>query len=191
MNDTATATATPAQLILAACETLKLTVDAVFIPLSKSRNAGGDHPTLNWSVALLRNGVEILRTDYSAGSAYCPSYGAAMPARYQGTAKRFQREAIAYECENGRKARLAFGSSFTNAGEPIQPDPASVVWSLVQDASVLDAGGFASWAADYGYDDDSMKAKAIYDDCIELALKLRGAIGDAGMEALRVAGEDY
>lgn len=189
MTDTAPSL-TPTQLILAACEALKLTVDAQFVPLSKSRNAGGEHPTLNWSVALLRNGMEILRTDYSAGSAHCPSYGAKVHRTYQGTEKRFQREAIAFECENGRKAGISWGGGF-KAGDLIQPDPASVVWSLVQDASVLDAGGFASWAADYGYDDDSMKAKAIYDDCIELAVKLRGAIGEAGLEALRVAGEDF
>jgi hypothetical protein len=191
MTDTAIAL-TPTQMILAACEALKLTVDAKFIPLSQSRNAGGEHPTLNWSVAIMRNGVEILRTDYSAGSAYCPSYGAKMPSRYQGTVKTFQREAIAFECEHGRKASLSFGfGSFTATGEPIQPEHASVVWSLVQDASVLDAGGFKSWAADYGYDDDSIKAKAIYDDCIEHALKLRGAIGEEGLEALRIAGEDF
>lgn len=185
-----TDTTTPAAMILAACESLKLTVDAKFIPLSQSRNAGGDHPTLNWSVALLRNGVEILRTDYSAGCAHCPSYRAKAHRTYQGTQKSFEREAIEFECETGRKAGISWGRGF-KGGAPIEPDHADVVWSLVQDASVLDAGGFASWAADYGYDDDSMKAKAIYDDCIEMALKLRGAIGEAGLEALRVAGEDF
>lgn len=74
---------------------------------------------------------------------------------------------------------------------PMLPDPVKVLYSLTMDSSVLDAGGFENWAAEYGYDTDSRNAESIYRECLDIALKLRGAIGDAGLSALQEAFEDY
>lgn len=190
---TTTTDATPTDLMRAACEALGLTVQSQFVALSQSRNAGEPHPTLNWTVTILRNGREVLRTDYSAGAAHCPSYGKQPRASYQGTAAQFQRDAIAFECQHGRKAVTSVLSrgGFATTGAPIEPDAVAVIWSLTQDASVLDAGGFENWASDYGYDTDSIKAEKTYQACLDLALRLRAAIGDAGIETLRTAGQDY
>lgn len=75
--------------------------------------------------------------------------------------------------------------------QKVAPTLADVFYSLSMDSDVLDAGPFESWASDLGYNDDSMKAKRIYDTCITHALALRGAIGEDGLRALRDMFQDY
>ena len=68
--------------IEAAIAALGLTVDAVFVPYSKSRNAGGEWLGLNWRVTLKRNGkLGRLRrdglkqaTDVAPGAASGPQH---------------------------------------------------------------------------------------------------------------------
>lgn len=184
---------TPRQKIEAAMAALGLTVTAVFVPWSASRNAKEKHRSLNWRVTVQRNGRDVLTTDYSAGVGHCPSYkatkGALARAHYVEETARYM--AIKHETETGRSAVWSFGELSKSGGKPIEIDAVSVVSSLTLDSSVLDAGGFEEWAGDFGYDTDSRAAEATYRACLDIALKLRGAIGDAGMEALRVAGEDF
>ena len=60
-----------------ALHALGLTISAVFIPLSVSRNAaskdGKAWQSLNWRVSIMRNGREFLSVDYSAGSGQAPA----------------------------------------------------------------------------------------------------------------------
>src|SRR5690606_27827140 len=44
-----------------------LTVAAVFVPWSQSRNKGERSPSLNWRVTLQCKGRDVLTCDYSAG----------------------------------------------------------------------------------------------------------------------------
>jgi hypothetical protein len=185
-----------------AIQDLGLTVDSVFVPWSKSRNAkqptkdryavvGRDtrvtHPedrSLNWQVTLKQDGRKVITTDYSAGIAHCPSYQAHKP----GTC-RWTNDAVAdliTETETGKTAR-----KHGLTGAPILPSSADVVYSLVSDASVLDNSGFDQWCGDYGYDPDSRKAETIYRACLDIALALRAAIGDSGLTRLRDAAQDY
>lgn len=182
---------TPAQRIAAWMEQHDCTIAADFVPLSCSRNRDEKSPTLNYRVAVKRNGRNVLMTDYSMGAAHCPAYKASVAD--MGCANSMMRaNAIKGECETGRvhKADLAgrvFGTPRTIPG----PDPVDVLWSLSTDYSVIDAGGFEAWASDYGYDTDSRKAEATYRACLDIALALRGAFGDAAMAALQEAGQDY
>lgn len=153
---------------------LGLTMKVVFVPFSQSRSKGEKSPSLNWLVTLAKGGREFLTTDYMAGCGHCPSH--------QQRATVDTDKAVRFECENGKSARNAL---------PILPDLADVLYSLVSDADVIDAGGFEDWASNYGYDTDSRKAEATYRDCLEAALKLRGAIGDEGLRQLREALQDY
>lgn len=222
-------TMTPAE----AMDALKLTVTAVFVPFSQSRNKDEDRKTLNWRVTLLRDGREVLTTDYSAGAGHAPGYKATrvpssfVPHRYKSRSNtapsgwvyrmatpaealaQYRDAVTAAECESGVKMGLhPFGSGRDNVflpvrvpvredgrtvqkHEPIMPDPLDVVYSLTMDSSVLDAGGFEEWAAEFGYDLDSRKAEATYRACLEIALKMRGAIGDSGLALLAEAFQDY
>lgn len=191
---------TPAQRIQAVCDDLNLTLEAVFVPFSQSRNAqprnGVKEPwrSLNWRVTLKRNGRDALTTDYSQGEAWTPAHKAkaAIYARAHYTERAARHMAVSHEIETGRRATWAFGELNKSVGKPLDPPSiVDVVHSLVLDASVLDAGGFDGWADDFGYDPDSRAAESIYLECLESALKLRAAIGEAGIDALREAGEDY
>lgn len=55
-----------------------ITVRAAFVPFSQSRNAKPDPKpgdlSLNWKVTLLKDGREVLTTDYQAGIGHAPSY---------------------------------------------------------------------------------------------------------------------
>lgn len=134
-------------------------------------------------------GGAILTTDYSAGCAHCPSYKAR-----KGEGDTVQRKCIAWECEHGKPARWSDfdgGPTVRIHSEAILPDLDSVLWSLAMDYGVIDAGGFESWASEYGYDSDSRKAEATYRACLDIAFALRAALGDAAMQELQDAGQDY
>ncbi|TIW00620.1 MAG: hypothetical protein E5V77_09360 [Mesorhizobium sp.] len=82
-----------------------------------------------------------------------------------------------------------YGSDGTrNTRKPIPaPSIGDVLQSLARDSDVLDAGGFESWAADYGYDTDSRAAESIYRACLEIAMKLRAGLGESLLAEIRLA----
>jgi len=171
-----------------------LTVTAVFVPCSQSRNAQSAHPSLNWKVTVSVRGCVVLDgVDYSAGSGHCPAYidTTAAHGAYD------RAEMMKWECEHGKRAKLLPGGSIVAAGSTvgrvsaILPDPVDVVACLASDAGALDAGSFEEWARDMGEDTDSRKAEACYRACLETALALRAALGEAGLTALRQACQDY
>lgn len=166
-----------------AASELGLTMGAKFIPWSNSRNAGEKQPSLNWSVTIKRAGRDVLTTDYMAGCGHCPSYK-------QGNSNACRAMAVNAECETGF-AHSIESMSPKKTNKPILPDLADVLHSLASDASVIDCGSFEEWASEFDYDTDSRKAEAAYRACLEIALKLRAAIGDDGLTKLREACQDY
>lgn len=187
-----------------------LTVRSEFVPFSQSRNrnevedgrklklAGVDGKegalvpmprySLNWRVTLIHNGRDVITTDYSAGIGHIPDYRT--PRVYTVG----HHEALVATVETGK-------NHFTPSGEPtsaflgkrteLWPDAKDVVASLILDSDVIDFPTFEMWASELGYDADSRKAEATYRACLEIALKIRAAIGDAGMARLRDAFRDY
>lgn len=186
------------QRLAAAMAALGVTVVATFVPFSVSRNKdeveknmdgrpvpGQRRYSLNWRVTVKHKGHVLLTTDYSAGIAHCPAYK--RPVKELGHANSVMRhESIARECESGRADR-----PFGTKGAPILPDPVDVIASLLIDASAIDHASFEDWASDLGMDTDSRKAEHSYRVCLEIALKLRAALGDDGLRALRTAAEGY
>jgi hypothetical protein len=177
-------TNTTAEQIEATAAELGLSMTSEFVPFSKSRNASEKMPSLNWKVTLLVNGRPIITTDYMAGSGHCPSYK-------QGKQTWEDRNAIKFECENGKRARLMRSTDHIIGGEKINPKFADVLHSLVSDAGAIDHASFEDWASEYGYDTDSRKGEAIYRTCLEFGLKLRNALGEAGLATLRDAVSNY
>lgn len=171
------------QEMTAAIAALGLTMTVQFVPWSQSRNKGEDRRSLNWKVTLLRNGREILTTDYMAGIAHCPSYK-------QSDRSVMRSELVEWECEHGKRA-VEGSIGIWGRGPALEPKIEDVVWSLVSEADVLEYPTFESWASEYGYDADSRKAEKIYRACLETALKLRAALGDDGLRQLREAAQDY
>lgn len=184
--------------IKATLDDMGLSIAAKFVPFSQSRSKNDTRKTLNWTITLQRDGRDVLTFDYSAGVAHCPGYAVTdVPRSFQGhgvtRAKvlfRYRQELASAECETGYPMQGYPFARIRNS-KPITPDPVDVVSSLVLDSTVLDYGEFESWAADLGYDTDSRKAFADYHACLDIGLKLRAAIGDAGFERLRAAYTDY
>ena len=178
---------TPAEAIAA----LGLELTVQFVPFSASRNAKeattASDLSLNWKVTIGRNGKPFLETDYMQGIGHAPAYKASVKALgHANSLMRFQ--ALQHEAEKGRRApRIGMFSG------PALDDPsaADVLYSLISDASALDHARFEDWADEYGYDHDSRTAEATYQTCLAIGLKLRAAIGDAGLEQLREAFQDY
>lgn len=194
---------TPRELILGFAAKHGLTMESTFVPYSKSRNAkagddGKPWPSLNWRVRLMKAGAVILETDYSAGSGHAPAAKLKAGSYIFRTApyseSRTRADLIAWEIENGKPGRfwgLSDGIAPIHKAEPIRPDFADVLYSLASDSEVLDAGGFAAWASEIGLDTDSRKAEATYRACLEIALKLRSALGDTALVELREAARDF
>lgn len=134
----------------------------------------------------------------ASGKPYAGTSSAYRYATEREALEQYRQAIAAAECESGFPMELdPWGRGPDNVfkrkpkGEAIQPDPLSVVYSLVMDSNVLDYGGFEGWAAEYGYDTDSRSAESTYRACLEIALQLRAAIGEAGIAALQTAFQDY
>lgn len=171
--------------IRATAAELGLSMTAEFVPYSQSRHAAEGWESLNWKVTLHKAGRPILTTDYAAGVASCPSYSKRKAA--DGAAM------LAYEIENGRAARMrSFGAIVPDrAAPPILPELADVLSALAIDSSVLDHPTYETWAAEYGMDSDSRKGEASYRACLEVALRMRAALGEDGLRRLVTACEGY
>lgn len=179
--------------ILKVIKDMGLTLESVFIPYSKSRNAEKGWLSLNWKVTLKCNGREVITTDYSAGSAHCPSHGKKLPTGWDKSPKAWPREAVEFECESGYPARFhhwARGFSGDKT-QPILPSQIDVIHSLVTDSDVIDYRNFEEWANEFGYDPDSRSGEKVYNACLQIALGMRAGIGEAGMQTLREAFQDY
>jgi len=180
----------------------EITVEAVFVPFSQSRNAKPEPKlkdlSLNWRVTLKYRGLEVMATDYSAGTGHCESIG--MEGQPLGSMMNVRfaadEEAIRAECETG-KARIK-GRVRTRRGEHdasretwnTMPEPEDVLHSLLMDGEAINAGGFESWTEDFGMDTDSIKAKAMYDACVETGIRLRSAFGETLLGELNDAAQD-
>lgn len=169
---------TPKEQIAQAMTAQGITVAAEFVPWKDTPEGKKGKPAfstlrLNWRVTVLKDAKPILCTPYQTGVAHAPSYK-------RGHQSVADLERVTLECNTGRgpKGRIL-------------PEPEDVMHCLLSDASAIDSGSFEDWASDCGYDTDSRKAEAIYRTCLDIGLKLRAALGDAGLAALQEAARDY
>jgi len=155
-------------------------VTVEFVPFSKSRNANPNaktsDKTLNWKVSFTRNGQRFA-SDYSQGIGHCPSYKQNAQFTIDYCAK------LDLEVETGRKAKPDM-FAVRASKEQIALDTDDVIECLIMDSSVLDYPNFESWADDFGYDKDSRKAEAIYQECLKQALEMQALFGRELMTAL-------
>lgn len=76
------------------------------------------------------------------------------------------------------------------ASVPFPPFAASVLHSLILDSSACDQS-FDSWCADYGYDNDSIKARNTYDACQKNTDNMRAIFSRDQIEKLSELLQDY
>ncbi len=81
-------------------------------------------------------------------------------------------------------------SRFTKQNFAVKPTQASVLYCLISDMSA-EGETFSSWCGDLGMDDDSIKAKNIYEECQRNADKIRAVFNPQLLEKLAELLEDY
>ncbi|PZO72311.1 MAG: hypothetical protein DI640_13130 [Sphingomonas taxi] len=166
----------------------KIAVESVFVPLSKSRSTDNKYPTANWKVTLTHNGKPVVEADYTAGAYYLPSYKRLEKDRKKLWADKILR----LEAETGKPHReFSWGDGPVPGSKIIQPNRLDVVNALLSDGAAIDYATFEDWASEFGYDSDSIKAKATYDECLSIGLRLRASLGDTLLAKLREAFADY
>ena len=141
-------------------EELGCTLTTRFVPWSLSRNAKEKNPSLNWNCTL-RRGEHSYSFPYTKGRGHCHAYR--NPVRFSDGRKDeyATKEAIRRECETGKKAT--------------PPSLEEVCYSLFMDAY---DGSFKDWCSDYDYSDDSITAKAMYEECYRIHHALKRMFGD-------------
>lgn len=170
----------------AAIAALPLEYRAEFVPQRFSRNAGDKNPSLNWRVILTAKAphkAPPMVTDYMQGIGHMPGYS--------------QRNNLAQSQDRALAAQYGT-TGWRNGKRSVylsRPIPApllrDVLYSLVLDAGVINAGSFENWASDYGYDTDSRKAEETYNQCLTIGRQLRALIGAKAMAELETIFQDY
>ena len=148
-----------------ALKALGLSLEAVFVPLSQSRNAFiGKRDemriadlSLNWRVTLSKDGRTIIETDYGQGIGHAPSYK-------QGTNSFADFDLMRKEAETGRTGK--FGNGWLK-----KPTLTEVCYSLALDAQ-SGQESFEDFCGEFGYDPDSRKAEATWRACADVYAKL-------------------
>jgi hypothetical protein len=100
----------------------------------------------------------------------------------------FYRRGVKKSCEF--EFRTGTGHRSEKTGSARKPKAASVLYSLVRDASARNQS-FPDWCADYGCDSDSIKALNIYNECCEAAVKLRQVFNPAEIAKIEELTQDY
>lgn len=90
-----------------------------------------------------------------------------------------------------KRARAMIEGRAIMAPQKIEPNALDVIYSLSMDSSVLDYATFEQWAPELGIDPDSRQGEKVYRACLEIALAMRGAIGEKGLSELSDAFQDY
>lgn len=162
---------------------LDLKISTQFVPFSISRNADSKQKSLNWKVTLssIRNKMTF---DYSKGVGHLPYPNELHLARHQ---KSVVNEAISSAMETGVARKIARGAmAFTllhSKEEFPTPTLQEVLYSLTQDAEVMNYLVYEHWADEFGYDPDSRKGEKIYEECRTQASRLSDVLG--GMDKVQ------
>lgn len=166
---------------------LGLTYSAVFVPTRQPADKV-QHPQLHW-ICTFTKGRQSMTIPYHQGCAHVPGYQQFHKNNYE---KRLHDDMIREACETGI-VRADWKLDSYKSRKVKQPEPTltDVLYCLVMDSSVLNTSGFEEWASDCGYDTDSRKAEKTYRACLEQSLQLKSLIGQAALDTLQEAFQDY
>ena len=140
-------------------EELGCTLTTRFVPWSLSRNAKEKDPSLNWECTLSLDGHSY-SFPYTKGHGHCHAYRNPILLPDGRIDVYATKEAVRRECETGHKVP--------------PPTLEEVCYSLFSDAY---DGDFEDWCADFGFSDDSIKAKAMYEECCRTRHALQRMFG--------------
>lgn len=178
------------------------TMECKFVPFSQSRDGFPKEKmrnhrltdlSINWKVTVMCNGNSYT-TDYTQGIGHLPKGLAqdAVTKRGRGgiSLNDFDRywSCLEYDEYPGTGK---YNGNVRKAKRLQRPKITDVMFSLVIESDTMNYGSFSEWCDMLGHDDDSIKAKGIYDQCIEVGLFFIRTVGSNGLEELREQFQDY
>jgi len=175
-----------------------LSISAEFVPWSKSKYKEPTkldpepRPGLSWTVTISRNGRYVITTDYKQGVGHIPNDWGNSRKPWASRERNRTTESGKYPVYKPSDAQAGydFDRNWVPKSKPLPtPTLAEVMYCLVLDSNVLNAGGFENWASEYGYDTDSISCKQMYEIMINQALVLRG--GGLNLDQLSELFQDY
>lgn len=89
----------------------------------------------------------------------------------------WQQQANGYSVQLRYKGRQLTVDYWMGQALTREPDAASVLSSLLLDASACDQS-FEEWCGEFGYDTDSRTAESTYQQCVKIGNKLQAFLGD-------------
>jgi hypothetical protein len=90
---------------------------------------------------------------------------------------RLGEDAFQYYTGTGLRKNVNIAYADVAGGVPQTPELFDVLWAISQDATAV-RSSFEDWAGDYGYDSDSIRAKRIYEQCVENGHRLYKIFGE-------------
>jgi hypothetical protein len=120
---------------------------------------------------------------------FIASYGIKMSvtqvdARPDNSASQWDSSASHYRCTITADKKGSMRTYFSQGSAHTAPPTLdSVLECLGMDAYTLDFD-FADFCSEYGYDEDSRKAKKIFDTCVRLSKSLKRILGNTGFREL-------
>jgi len=184
-----------AKLIQEWAENNNVTLSSVFVPFSTSRNRLENHPSLNY-IVVLQCGKHSINTEYMKGCGHIPLKTLSNN-DHKSVVEREKNQLIKYCCENGKFPHAFRYSNIKPKniiGKPVKfpiPTVDEVLYSLYIDSDVLNYRSFSEWAESFGYDDDSIKAREIYDACQKIAVVFDSMFSKQQKEELQELLQDY
>jgi hypothetical protein len=161
-------------------EKFGVTMTAVYKGV-KANALGGKTEMDSWSVAFSKSdGREVFEEfDYYTGTGHRSKVEDSAAGRF-----------AAQHLKGASRNSLAWESLRKQYCKPVAPHAAAVLQCLLMDTEASSTS-FHNWCDEFGYDDDSIKARETYDACQENSDKLHRIFAHAQIEELREALQDY
>ena len=167
---------------------LGLTYSAVFRPVLQPEDTV-PNPVLHWIVTLTI-GKASMQADYTEGMGHIEGYQAFHKTKYD---KRVAMKCYRHTCETGKLYRpLSVGLYWRSIiGTQPAPDVLDVLYCLATDSESLQYTSYESWAAEFGYNEDSRKGEQAYIKCVQQSVRFGSLLGFPNLEKLRLLYYNY
>ena len=123
-----------------------------------------------------------ITSEYSTGT------GHRVALRQYGCRERFK-TVMSKQYKQDKENLITVNKRIEACSKPVAPNLDDILYSLVMDSSAIDET-FEDWCADFGYDEDSIKANETYRACQKSAKTLK-QLGFNDLDALRDMFQDY
>lgn len=153
----------------AALELIGFAANGTYVPDMSCGEKKVSDMRLRWRMALLFKGRVVREFDYTQGIGHLAGFDAFRPLLSVD-----EREALVRSVKGGLKYRLGHVHSDAKLQPPSLED---TLLSLMLDASGTAGSSFGEWCDEHGLDDDSIKAKRVYDECCAIMHDLVGKVG--------------